>query len=247
VKRIKALLRRQLSSMRYLTDRQLLRIHRQGGMVDLYQKLNHAWLRGLGIATILDIGANVGQFALTIHPVLPKAQIISFEPLPECFKKLKHAMRHTKNFTALNVALGDKVGVFAFEQNAFSDSSSFLSMAEEHKQLFPFTRKSQQIQVAAERLDNLAPTLPISEPLLIKIDVQGFEERVLRGGEQTVRRAKLLIVETGFEALYEGQPLFDDLYRLLVSWGFRYHGSLDALTSPTDGRVLQENSVFIKV
>lgn len=49
-----------------------------------------------------------------------------------------------------------------------------------------------------------------------------------------------------FETLYQGQPLFDDIYRKLVSWGFVYSGALDQLCSPQDGRPLQEDSIFVR-
>jgi hypothetical protein len=75
--------------------------------------------------------------------------------------------------------------------------------------------------------------------------VQGYEGHVLAGGEQTVRRAALVIVETSFLPLYAGQPLFADVYRLLTSWGFTYAGALAQLPHPEDGRLMQEDSLFI--
>lgn len=238
----------RLRPLTYLVrDRRMFAVHRQGGIPELYPKLSQAWFRALGIRTILDIGANVGQFAVTANMALPHARIVSFEPLPDCYRALCKRMANANNFQAINTALGDKAGMIAFEENSFSDSSSILPMLEEHKRLFPFTRTSRQIQVPVACLDDLAPQLLITEPLLVKIDVQGYEERVLRGGEQTIRRARVLIIETGFEALYESQPLFDEIYRLLIAWGFRYHSSLEQLTSPLDGRVLQENSVFLRM
>jgi hypothetical protein len=97
-----------------------------------------------------------------------------------------------------------------------------------------------------ERLDALAPALALSPPLLIKIDVQGYEDRVLRGGEETVKRAQVLIVETSFQRLYEEQALFEDVFRLLSGWGFRYAGALDQLLNPRSGEALQQDSIFVK-
>jgi FkbM family methyltransferase len=221
-------------------------VYRRGGIPGLSPIGNRLWMRAGNIRTILDIGANVGQFAVTANMVLPRARIISFEPLPDCYAALRTRMARANDFQALNTAVGDSTATLAFERNGFSDSSSFLPMAEAHKRLFPFTRDSRPVEVPVARLDDLASQLPITDPLLVKIDVQGYEDRVLRGGEQTIRRARMVIVETGFEELYEGQPLFDEIYRLLVAWGFQYHSSLDQLVSPDDGRILQENSVFLR-
>ena len=81
--------------------------------------------------------------------------------------------------------------------------------------------------------------------MLVKIDVQGFEDRVLRGGERTIREAKAIIIETSFVPLYEGQPLFSDIRRQLTGWGFVYAGSVGQIRSRTTGEVLQEDSLFL--
>ncbi|MEQ9007495.1 MAG: FkbM family methyltransferase, partial [Ekhidna sp.] len=72
------------------------------------------------------------------------------------------------------------------------------------------------------------------------------EEHVLRGGENTIKQATVIIIETSFEELYEGQPLFNDIYSWLRQWGFTYKGSLSQLLNPQNGEVLQADSIFVK-
>ena len=79
----------------------------------------------------------------------------------------------------------------------------------------------------------------------INNDVQGYEDRVFRGGERTIRTSKLVVVEMSFALLYEGQPLFQDIYGLLSNWGFRYAGSLYQTLNPHDGSVLQSDAIFL--
>ena len=119
-------------------------------------------------------------------------------------------------------------------------------MSEAHKTFFPATCNVQPVTVNVARLDDIALQLELAPPLLIKIDVQGFEDRVLAGGEQTIRQADVLIIETSFEPLYEGQLLFDDLYRRLYAWGFNYAGAISQLPSPHDRRLLQADSLFVR-
>jgi FkbM family methyltransferase len=231
---------------RYLEDPSQVQMRRPYFLPELYGALNQPWLRAYQFATVLDIGANVGGFAFTIRPLLPAAQIYSFEPLPDCYQQMMEHLKGTEKFTAFNVALGDQAGELEFRRSAHHPSSSFLAMADLHKDAFPTTAGYQTLTVRIERLDDFARQLTLTWPLLVKIDVQGYEGHVLLGGANTVRQAQAIIVETSFEPLYEGQPLFPDIYRILSKWGFTYLGAVDQFCDPRDGRPLQQDSLFVK-
>ncbi|MEQ8999701.1 MAG: FkbM family methyltransferase [Coleofasciculus sp. B1-GNL1-01] len=240
-------LARRLQILAYIIEKpKLLALVLQGGSVNKFISLDQPWLHELKIETVLDIGAHAGISAVTIHSLFPKAQIYSFEPLPICFQQLQMRMAGVNNFKGFNIALGDCLSNLPLDCNSFTPSSSFLKMTDLHKTEFPYTRHSQPLSVKVERLDTIAEQIPIIDPLWIKIDVQGYEEKVLRGGEKTIQRAKLIIVETSFKKLYEGQPLFDNIYNHLIKLGFDYFGSLDQLRSRKNGQVLQEDSIFMK-
>jgi len=204
------------------------------------------WLSRLNINTIVDIGAHIGEFAMMVYQILPKASIISFEPLEEAFRQLNFNMRTVPNFKAFNVALGDQDSETDMHRNEFSPSSSLLPMANLHKEAFPFTSREGLEKVRIRRLDDVLKGQYLEDNILVKIDVQGYEDRVIVGGENLLSRAKLLIVETSFQTLYERQPLFDEIYHLLRRKGFKYMGNLHQLRSPVDGCVLQADAIFIK-
>lgn len=231
-----------------LEDPKLLQLKLRGKKVDLdlYCNLDTRWFRYLDINTVIDIGANVGQFSVLIHEILPECAIYAFEPLNECYKKLREKMSEISRFTAYNLALGDTEGVLEFFSNYYSPSSSALPMADLHKQNFPFTEQAELIQVKLTTLDSAAQNIELLDNILINIDVQGYEDKVIRGGVTTIRRAKILIIEISFRPLYDGQPLFSDIYDSLISEGFDYMGSLQQLKSPIDGSTLQEDSLFMK-
>lgn len=203
------------------------------------------WLRNMGINTILDVGANTGQFAKSIHQVFPDATIYSFEPLKDCYEELIANFKDVDNFQAFNLALGDETGQVEINHNEFSPSSSFLPLATLHKDSFPFAQKERIQKVEIARLDDIATHLKLKEPILVKLDVQGFEDKVISGGLQVISQASILIVELSVELLYEGQPLFGDIYKTLVNLGFRYRGNYDQLLDPNDGKVLQIDGIFI--
>jgi FkbM family methyltransferase len=204
------------------------------------------WFVNSGIKTVLDVGAHIGEFAQRIRGMLPNAQLICFEPLQEPFVKLTERFKGQPNFRAVRCALGEKAGQFEIHHNEYTPSSSLLPMADLHKQAFPFAVKEKTELIEVRRLSDVAPELNLLDPLLLKLDVQGFEDKVIAGGEDVVARAKIIIIEVSFQPLYEGGPLFDDIYRLLKERGFTYNGNFEQLFSPKDGRILQADAIFCR-
>src|SRR5262249_23066112 len=149
-------------------------------------------------------------------------------------------------FRAFDFALGSETSEIEMHRSEFTPSSSILRMSAVHKEAFPFTSKEVLEKIVIKRLDDVAVTLDLAENILIKVDVQGFEDRVIAGGLQTIQIAKLLIIETSFESLYHGQPLFDTIYETVKRMGFAYHGNFSQLSNPIDGNILQADAIFIK-
>ena len=202
--------------------------------------------QNIGINTILDIGANVGQFATEIRSKLPNAQIYSFEPLKECFEALETSFGADPKFKAFNYALGEAEVEIAMHKSAYSPSSSILAMSQTHKTLFPHTKEHTEEKIKIKKLDDVARDLNLEKEILIKVDVQGFEDRVIAGGENTFQKGRAVIMETSFVELYENQPTFDDLYQKLKSLGFEYRGSLQQKIDKNTGGVISEDSMFIR-
>ena len=94
------------------------------------------------------------------------------------------------------------------------------------------------------RLDDIADEIALGGNLFIKVDVQGFERNVIAGGRSTFERACIVMIETSFLSLYEGQLLFDDIYAVMRSMGFEFRGNLQQMLHAADGRVVQADSIF---
>lgn len=212
----------------------------------LLNELNRKWFFQLKIQTVIDVGAHHGDFAATLHALLPDAEIHAFEPITDSFVKLQERLATVSRFKAYNCGLGESTGDFTFVLNQSSTSSSFLKTTALQKSSFPTAQEDKTITVKMDRLDNVLAFCQLAEPILLKIDVQGYEKSVLNGGENMAKKAKVIILETSFEPLYESQALFDDIYKLLTGWGFRYIGAIECIRSHTDGRPLQNDSVFIR-
>ena len=203
------------------------------------------WFAKWGIKTVLDVGARMGEFAQRIRAILPNADLVCFEPLEEPSSKLTERFKGHPNFLAIRYALGEKAGNTK-SINEYAPSSSLLPMAKLHKQSFTFAVKEKTEMIEVRRLSDVVRELNLRDPLLLKLDVQGFEDKVIAGGEDVVARAKIIIIEVSFQPLYEGGPLFDSIYRLLKEYGFTFNGNFEQLFSPKDGRVLQADAIFCR-
>ena len=209
---------------------------------------NYKWLEDQDIRTILDIGASVGDFSISIHKILPQAQIYAFEPLKDSYDKLVKNLKHLPKFQAFNCALGDKDNADAeIHHCQYSPSSSLLGLTDLQKEIYPFTDNETVEKIIEKRLDGLAGELDLGENMLIKIDVQGYEDKVISGGREVFSKARIVIAETSFEQFYEGQPLFDEMCTIMKQMGFSFRGSWGPMMkNPVDGRTLYCDSVFIR-
>jgi len=209
---------------------------------DVYRLL---WLIDYKINTIIDVGANEGQFARKIISIFPKAKVYCFEPLPEVFEKLRHNFMDNRNVALFNFGLGQINNEMPIYSNEFSPSSSLLEMLDLHKTNFDFAISTEKVQIKIKRLDDIFE-IPPHGPLLVKIDVQGYEENVLKGGENIIKLADVIIIETSFIPLYMDQPLFGDIYNHLINRGFLYAGNIDQLISPKNHQILHADAIFLK-
>jgi len=206
----------------------------------------YKWLQDRHFNTIIDIGANDGQFAEKMRILFPDAAIHAFEPLPESFQNIKVNFKNDRQFTVYNVALGEEDGHLSFHRNEYTPSSSLLTLASEHISHFDHATKTNTIVVNVTTLDKIFTDEELKSPVLIKIDVQGFEDKVIKGGLMTLQKADMIICELSFSELFKGQVLFDEIYNTIISLGFRYIGSLDQLRSPRTNAILQADGIFIK-
>lgn len=193
--------------------------------------------------TIYDIGASYGTYARAMAKLSQVGRVVAFEPIPDVFGQLKDSTAALPNVRCLNLALGDTNGPATFHQNDFSYSSSMLPMENLHKELFPQTVHSREITIQVARLDDVVREQDLPRPDFIKMDVQGFEDRVIAGGEATVRQARHIMLEMSLQRLYKGSPLFDDTYRLVRDLGYRLIGVADGVHG-VNGRLVQIDAVF---
>jgi FkbM family methyltransferase len=233
-------------SIRLLTDRRML-----AGLVrwpvfsfTSYRIVSRLRKQGIAIGTLIDVGANIGQFAVSCAKLYPGVEIFSYEPHPAVFSRLARLADSLPGFTAYNCALGDCPGVAELTINTHSHSSSLLRLNDRHKQAFPDAREAATVQVKVNTLDDEFRGRRLKGPVLLKLDVQGYEARVLTGARELLSQVDWLILEASFRPLYEGEVVFNDLFDLLRSWAFELVCPIGLLEDPFTEEILQMDVLF---
>lgn len=138
-------------------------------------------------SVVFDVGANVGFFALFYARRKKTGKIFSFEPSPSVYKRLEHNVNANGGdvIKTFPKALGDNKGVVAFEQTPLSLNSKVVSQTTESS-----------INVEVSTLDEFVIEEDIAKIDLLKIDTEGFELQVLKGGaNKALPRTQRMIIE----------------------------------------------------
>lgn len=199
----------------------------------------------LSPATVVDVGANVGQFSLLISALHPNARLIAFEPMPDAAATWRRLFDGSGRAEVHTVAIGAKAETATLHVSARADSSSLLPIGEGQTTVFPGTEEAGTLAIAVAPLDAFVSAADIQRPALLKIDVQGYELEVLRGAESLLPCFDHVYVEASFMTLYEGQPLFDEVAAFLTARGFREAGRYN-LSLDDAGKPVQADFLFAR-
>jgi FkbM family methyltransferase len=179
-------------------------------------------LRFHGIQTVIDVGANRGQYGAELRAWGFKGKIISFEPTSAAFKLLSKRAANDARWSVFNFAVGAEDS--EAEINVASGSgvaSSLMPMDDPLRRSAPEIKYIATEKVAVKSLDRaLADIIAPNEILMLKLDVQGFEHFVLRGATAMLSQVSMVECELSFVSLYEGQWLFPQMLTLLDTLGF---------------------------
>jgi FkbM family methyltransferase len=205
------------------------------------------WLRGAyRIHTLIDIGANNGDYGAFLARFFGVQEAYFFEPLASCQAQLQAVARRIPSVQVLPFALSDETGEATFFRTEYAPSSSLLPPDSSAVSEFPQNAVRESGQIPLRQLDDVLRDRPLVEDVLIKIDVQGVEDKVIRGGRRTFGRAKVVLIEMSFVPFYDGQPLFEDVHDMLVEAGLRFAGIKNQIMMPKSGRPGFAHCVYIR-
>lgn len=202
-------------------------------------------LDGLGIDTVIDVGANIGQFGTALRVGGYRGRIISLEPLPPAFTQLRSRARRDPNWQVVNKAMGAEGGTIVLHVAANSYSSSILRMTPAHLAAAPSSGTVDAIEVSVSTIADLVREYGIApERAMLKIDTQGYESQVLDGAGDLLSRFGAIQLELSFVTLYESQELAEDLFRRMDRAGFGLYAWDSSFSDPHTGRLLQADVLF---
>lgn len=198
------------------------------------------------IDTVLDVGANAGQFAKQLmHDIGYEHRIISFEPLTSAFAALTEHAKDTPRWTVCNVALGDVDGTCEMHVAGNSYSSSLLDMLPSLLHSAPEAEYVNTEAVTIRTLDSVFDDYcDATNEIYLKIDTQGYEMNVLRGAANSLRHIDTVQMEMSLTPLYDGEMLFVELYQYMTSMDYALVGIEPAFIDKDTGRLLQVDGVF---
>lgn len=186
-----------------------------------YGKLRALRDRGIRPAVIYDIGAYDGHWTEMAQAVFSPREIVLFEPQALLAESLRNRVPPSGGkWTIVQSALGDRVRSAEIHVTALRSASSLLPPGDSSPQARSITGDVQRESITEYPLDQLVMERSLSLPDLVKIDVQGYESKVLGGGGSTFAQAQVLIVETSIHPQYDGQPLLPEILSDLIRQGF---------------------------
>lgn len=174
-----------------------------------------------GITTVLDIGANEGQYGTELRERRYAGDIVSFEPITAVYEKLQARADGDARWTTVRAGVGDcdeKRSINVSDATVFS---SFLDLSDYSAGKFEIARTTRTEEVDVVRLDTYLTRSPLPPgPAYLKIDTQGFEKEVLVGAGEYLDRFALIQAELAVRQLYQKQDDWLSLVRWMAERGF---------------------------
>ena len=206
---------------------------------------HEAALGGLTLRTVVDVGANRGQFALFALHSFPAARIVSLEPLAAPAARFRRVFANERRITLHNAALAPETGRSTMHVSGRDDSSSLLPITAAQGRLFRGTDEIRTETVRTAPLSEFLDGSFIEEPALLKLDVQGYELEALRACGELLDKFTYICAEGSFIELDKGQVLAADLVAWLRERDYELVRSYGAV-SDGHGRIIQADMLFEK-
>jgi FkbM family methyltransferase len=199
------------------------------------------------IKTVVDVGANEGQFALKLmNKNHYKGKIISFEPVSSAFYQLSKNSQKSSNWQVVQSAVGDSIGKVPINISQNSVSSSLRKVNAHTVEAEAGTAIVNTEMVSINTLDNLLKTHEWQNDLWLKIDVQGFEREVLLGASEILKQAKVVQIELAVIPSYDQSPYLEEIITTMRTSGFLLYSIMNGFRNYKTGQMYEMEGFFVR-
>ena len=200
-----------------------------------------------GITSVIDVGANAGQFRDQMrHEIGFTGQIFSFEPDPVLADGLLQRAADDPAWTIFSMALGASAGMMPFNVMQNPVFNSFHVPTSE--QVGEYQRGNvvmRTVDVPVRTLDTMAEFFPDLAHTYFKVDTQGFDLEVLKGGRDVVRQVPALQTEVSLQQQYAGGPSMQASIDAFAKLGFAI-ADLFLVSTDGDHRAVEFDCVMVR-
>jgi FkbM family methyltransferase len=179
---------------------------------------------------VIDVGAQVGTPEL--YTIYPESHHIFIEPVEECIEQLNIISKSLKKCDVINAAASNFCGNTAL---SITPSRQYSSISD------VISNESRNIQVIT--VDSILESVPSSDSILLKIDVDGAEINVLQGSKKTLNKDTIVVIEA---SMGDSSPRFGEIVEYMNDFGYSTYDIVDPLYRPNDWHLWQVDLIFAK-
>lgn len=191
---------------------------------------------GFNPSVIIDCGAYEGEWTKQIKRIFPASQILLIEALPE---KEKYLAKIKRDYPGVDYEIA-LLGASNSEAVKFYRMNTGSSVFEEQSNV-----RRQEVTLPMKTLDRIVSARKINEVSLLKLDVQGSEIEVLKGGSNTLRSSDMVLLECSFLPYNKGAPLFNEVVDFMAGEGFFVY-DIGSLFRWKGSAMLQADIIFAR-
>lgn len=210
----------------------------QNGQITMFGSIENLRKAGFAPQAIIDVGANVGDWARAVGAIFPAATIRMIEAQPELAGHLQAAVNHLGDRANCEIAL---LGAEPAENVPFYKIGTGSSVMEEVTNL-----EKDVVTLSMKRLDDLESLRHLAGPIFLKLDVQGYELEVLKGGEGVLAETEVVLMEVSLLPYNEGAPLMPEIIAFMDTRGFTPYDFCGQLRRVSDRALFQTDVIFTR-
>lgn len=200
--------------------------------------------KGFAPKTVIDVG--VGRGTPWLYTSFPDAKFVLFEAL-ESFRSEIESVTADIDAEVHYCALGEMPAKMSIQVNRGNPTSSSMARySQPYKEASAF-RSSQPVFIDKEvEVRMLDEFLPFAGPALLKLDVEGFEGAVLKGGRKTLANVEVIVSEVSVVRRTELEPTLGSYISLLETLGYSLVNIAEITPMSRGGAIAYMDAVFVR-